>query len=274
DAIKKLSKQSESLTVEDLLYAVNVISNTYDVIKRSNLGRVPLEMAIVKLAKKDSIHSLGEILNKISEIDKKTVDGSEEDRISEKHQRTAKPLPPPKEETNKTNSAKKDIKEEAAEEAPTVEYETSKNSAGLEQIKNIWPNLLQRLRVKRMSIASCLLEGTPISCENGKLTLGFPSGYSFHKEVLEREQNKKFIEEALLELLDARFALEFVIVEGKKTPGGTKQDRSDPGSQSLDEGAKGDADYHKDQIVDSALEMFNGKVIKRSHTDNDIEDME
>lgn len=244
DSIKRLSGQSENFTIEDLLYALNILSIAYDIMRRSNISRVPLEMAIVKLTRKESIHSIGEILGKVSSLEEKINQGIPEPYIPKKPLKENKePLRPKGEAATKNDESPKNGK------------------TTLKQIENIWFNVIKSVRVKKISIASCLLEGEPVSYEKGILTLGFPEGYSFHKEVIEEAHNKKLVEEALLEMLDEVMTLKFTTIKEKRNFGNMDPEESYPEDEPFREGRAAASEKHADPIVDSALNMFKGRII-------------
>ena len=49
--------------------------------------------------------------------------------------------------------------------------------------------------------------------ENGVINVGFPKVYQFHKEILEKPNNKKLIEEVLTGILKAQVKVEFKLVD-------------------------------------------------------------
>jgi len=253
DSIAKLSKQSEYFTIEDLLYTLNILSNTRNTIKRSNLGRIPLEMAVVKLTRRESIKSLGEIIDKISDIG---------ERIGREPTSNPHPKPIVKKEI------KIPVKKEEVKQAPLPKQEHDiKTKIALRQVEDVWPNLIKAIKQKKMSIASYLLEGEITSCDKSTVTLGFLAGHSFHKEILEESQNKKFVEDILSQMLGRTAALKFMTIEERRTPNGvaTEEDLED---EVLPEESDFAAEHKKDPAINSALQIFKGKIVNnKKHKD-------
>ena len=151
------------------------------------------------------------------------------------------PLPPkyvqepdliPTEEKPSTQAVKK--------EDNTQETLPQTQSLSLDNIKSIWSNIIDSLGRIKMSTATYLNEGTPTKLEKNTLTVSFPMNYSLHKEVLERKENKAIIEKALLELLNVNIRVHFTLSKEITQ----KNNRE------------------TDPFIKSALDTFNGRVIK------------
>ena len=71
------------------------------------------------------------------------------------------------------------------------------------------------------------------------MTFGFPKDLSFHKEVLERKENRVMIENNLKDLLKQDIRIDFTLTE-----------------EALDT-----SDDELDPIIQSALDTFGGKLM-------------
>jgi len=263
DFIKRLSGQSGNFTIEDLLYALNIFSAAYDIMRKSNISRVPLEMAIVKLTRKESIRPIGEIMDKISSLEEKINQGIQEPYIPKKPLKENKESVKPKGEATTKKEIEENTTEATVPEEEAIKHDESPKNGKItfQQIENIWFNVIKSVRVKKISIASCLLEGEPVSYEKGVLTLGFPEGYSFHKEVIEEAHNKKLVEEALLEMLGEVMTLKFTTIKERRNSGNIEPEESYPEDEPFREGRESASEKHADPIVDSALNIFKGRII-------------
>lgn len=271
ESVKKLYEKSGRFTVEDLLYALNVLSAAHSMMRRSNITRVPLEMALVKLTRKESITSIGDILERISFLEEK-IDGSgsieesvreepaiEPDRSSGPEEKPAKAQP----DDPKTNEEDNGGSGGTDDGAVKDEEINTKEGLALRQITHAWPNVLKNIRIKKISIASCLSEGEPISFKDNAVTLGFPKGHSFHREVIEKVSNKKLVEEALSKILTRDITLEFTTTAERRNSN-NNMDLQDnyPEEDILSDELNQDLSPHKDDpIVDSALDIFKGRIV-------------
>ncbi len=91
-----------------------------------------------------------------------------------------------------------------------------------------------------MSVATYLDEGEPIKMQANTLTVSFPKNYSLHKETLEKRENKAMVEKCASELFNTNLRMNFILSQDHK--------RKD--------------DSENTPFLKSALDMFNGRVIK------------
>jgi hypothetical protein len=147
---------------------------------------------------------------------------------------------PPKEEQEPQPIKEKDATQIIREEESAQESSAQTPSTSLDAVKSAWNNIIDNLSRIKMSVATYLNEGSPTKLEKNVLTISFPVNYSLHKESLERKENKAIIEKALLELLNAHIKINFAL---SKEVAQKNNREADP-------------------FIKSALQTFNGKVIK------------
>jgi len=128
----------------------------------------------------------------------------------------------------------------AQKEEGGTESLNAAQSVSLGNIKDAWQNIINNLGRVKMSVATYLNEGEPIKVQGNTLTVSFPKNYSLHKESLDRKENKAIIERSLSELFNAAFRVNFILSE-----------------QLMQKEDNGNSPFIK-----SALEMFDGRVIK------------
>ncbi len=179
DICERLLKQSKELSLEDIFSVFNILVNTQEMSKRLDSGRIPLEIALVKLAtgKKE----LNPSLAPSPEIKHKLVDNP----------------------VSATVAPKKDP------DPPVIEEPTKHIS--LEDVKKIWQNIIDALTRIKISAATYLNEGKILKLEKNILTIAFPKNYSLHKESLERKENKALIEKTISESLNFPLRIHFVL---------------------------------------------------------------
>lgn len=76
DELKALKALAEKLPLEELLYDLNIIEDTFSQIKRSSNKRIPLEMAFVKLCSESLDSENDALLRRISALEAKLASGS------------------------------------------------------------------------------------------------------------------------------------------------------------------------------------------------------
>lgn len=127
------------------------------------------------------------------------------------------------------------------EDAQTQAHPDPPNSIPLEDIESAWQGIIDSLASVKVYVANYFGEGHPVKLANNVLTVAFPVNCSLHKESLEHKENRVIIEKALADLFKADLKVNFILskeVSHKKKDG------------------------HSDTFVKSALDIFNGRVIK------------
>ncbi|MFH0763620.1 MAG: DNA polymerase III subunit gamma/tau [Candidatus Omnitrophota bacterium] len=230
EKIKRYTEEAGKFTIEEILYIIYILSNTMDFIRKSSLSRIPLEAALIKLTQSGSIISLDEILNRLDVIDKGPVKA------------VNSPIP--------------------KNDEPSV-AEPGQISSDVEEMLGSWKAVIDYIRDKKISVASYLQEGYPLSLENNMLSIAFSNDLKFHKEALETPDNKRLIEEALKAVLKSDLRVSLVLVETvdtKRQTAAGKYPEEGEGRDVLSEEPGAEEKKDVDPIVKAALEMFGGSI--------------
>ena len=131
---------------------------------------------------------------------------------------------------------------------------TGDDEKTLEYIKGIWTDVLSKVREKKMSTATYLAEGEPVSIKANQLTIGIPAQFILHKEVLEDTGNRQLIEAVLNDLSGGNIKINFVITN--------TQSRAEDKEVGVTSTSKLEEVLTAEPIVRKALELFEGKVTK------------
>jgi len=113
-------------------------------------------------------------------------------------------------------------------------------SISLENVKNVWGNIINNLAKIKMSVSTYLSEGEPVKVQGNLITVGFPKSCSLHKESLDRKENKDLIEKTASELCSADLRVNFILVAQMRQ----------------------ETDARSHPFIKSAIEMFGGRVVK------------
>lgn len=229
DKIKRYEEESQKYTIEEILYIIYTFINTIDFIKRANLARVPLEVAMIKLTRIEPIMSLAEAIGKIDNLEAKI----------------------------------KEEKPEPQSEAPKPHV--GLNTAELNGVLDSWNSVINCIKAKKISVASYLEEGYPMNLESDTLSVGLPKELQFHKEMLELPENRRLIEEAMREALKLDLKVTFTLVEPVTMRGRVlnnissvkMNEEAEPGQQQAEPRR-----LEADPIIKLALEVFEGQILK------------
>lgn len=259
DEIERVSKQTEPLATEDILYILHSLINASYAMRRSDSTRIALELLAVKLSRKESIVSLDEIMRRLSALEKETRKGIAQTHLQAEPEKEQGLAP---EVSKEYPSAKND---QGAEEGDPSVAQAKTSSPPLEsqtalyRIKEAMPQVIKNIRQDKIYIASCLSEGKLIDFKNNILTIGFYKKNSFHKESLEKPQNKKLIESHLSGIFNSSVRVEFIIIkeekelssEGQASAETKEEESKTPLKKAL-----------SDPIIQTALDVFDGNIMK------------
>ncbi|MBI4436530.1 MAG: DNA polymerase III subunit gamma/tau [Candidatus Omnitrophica bacterium] len=73
DALQEVYRQAEGFSLEEDLYILNLLAKTHLAMKRSSLPSIPLEMTLVKLAKRDAMVDIETLLERLEALEKSEV---------------------------------------------------------------------------------------------------------------------------------------------------------------------------------------------------------
>ncbi|MDD5561749.1 MAG: DNA polymerase III subunit gamma/tau [Candidatus Omnitrophica bacterium] len=188
----RLFKQSQSLALEEIFTAFNILVATQEMAKRLDSQRIPLEISLVRLAYNKS-ESSG------------SASGSQSKPVASGALAWAKSKKPVLEKEKQGDT------EETAKHEACVQTPQEPPSVSIEQVRNVWNSIVNSLAGIKMSVSTYLSEGEPTKVQGNILTVAFPKNYSLHKESLDKKENKALIEKAASDLCNADLRVNFIL---------------------------------------------------------------
>ncbi|MFH1858269.1 MAG: DNA polymerase III subunit gamma/tau [Candidatus Omnitrophota bacterium] len=230
DAAFAVYRQAEGFSLEELLYILNLLSTTRYLMKRSSLPRIPLEIALVKLAKRDSMINLEELVERLEELEKRLASSEGGCQVNP----SAASVSREKETQNRDAEPARPVIQPIVIEGKDL---------SLEVIRAQWEALVERVEAKKKSVGIFFKEGKPVRFQNGHLTVGFLPRNNFHREALDAQSHRTLIEEILSDALKEKIHIVFEALK--------EEQPSDPPQSP-----------HEDPIVKFTLDVFRGNVVK------------
>jgi len=257
DEKRKLEELSRKFSIDELFYVVYTLSNAMELIGKTSLGKIPLEVALLKLCSKEKLIPVSEIMKKISLIeklmDKKDYGrGHEEagikkwDEIKPQHveaRDVENIINPP------VNGKEKSAAIEGSEDALFM------------RIKGVWPEVIRYVKNKKMSAGSYLEEGRLLGFENNKIIVGFSKANTLNKESLESIGNRDIITSVLKQVLEADLSVNFIFSE----PMEKKEAEEKTLSNDSEDKAPEAPSKKIEPIIESAVDIFNGQIINEDY---------
>jgi len=215
DICRGLSEQTQAFSLEEIFSSFNLLVSAQEMAKRLHSLRIPLEISIIRLA---------------------------HNKIKPDNPLPARPPKLNKESSKESASGEKPVLgEDIKEDNRDCDTEEAASGLSLDDIKERWQDIVGNLSKIKMSVATYLNEGNPVSLEANTLTVSFPKNYSLHKESLEGKENKLIVEKAVAEALKVNLRLSFVL-SAEEAP----KDRGEASP-----------------LLKSILDTFNARTIKR-----------
>ncbi len=257
EMVAKLRKSAVDFPQGEALLALSILQNLQIQLRRPVASpKLLLEAALLKLVYMEGMKPVEELLRAASSGQKGVPHARQDEaRLSINASDSGRgslsaTRPSSQESAEVPGMEKKTVK-------PVVLAEESQKGRGAEgltlnDVERVWPQVIELVKAKRMSLSLYLAEAEPAEVEGSVIVLGLPSEFRFHKETLEKELNKQVIEEAFTEALAKKVRVQCVVTERE----GTTQDASGERAPAKDEGVP--------DIVSKALEIFDGsKVIRK-----------
>jgi len=246
-----ISKQTQSFTVEDVLYILYTLINSASSVRYSPSARIPLDMVAVKLTRRESIISLADILKRIAALEK---------RISENSERPDDFARQPPVNNNETPQAR-------VSDEPKGQQQQEKGQQGIDlyKLREIWPQVIKKVKLERIYLASCLEEAEIMELKDNTLTIGYAKNNKFQKAVLEKAENKKLIEDTIAGILGASVILETTASDKVRTIQKDSNDAKDSQQNNIPTEALRKDTIKKvlsDPIIQSALDIFDGNIMR------------
>lgn len=244
EKIERYRAESAKFAMEKILYVIYTLANAVDLIRKTDMARIPLEAAMVKLTLEDSLIPLPDLLKRVEALERSS------------------PAPVPRADIPRR--APEDVKSRiiVSDQEPEPAPEKDGGVPDIVQTDNIdeiladWNKVISAIKTRKMSIASYLEEGDPMRLEGKTLTIGFAKQFQFHKEVLESADNRKLIEGAIKEMLGRDLKVDLVVTGS----GSAKALSGSAAGQDDASGRGGGTEEDPDPIVNEALKMFGGKL--------------
>ncbi|MFN3698736.1 MAG: DNA polymerase III subunit gamma/tau [Dictyoglomus sp.] len=118
----------------------------------------------------------------------------------------------------------------------SVKQEEKKEGLSLEIIKDKWPQLLEKIKKRKISLEAMLREARIIEIDQeNKLVLGLPKNFSFLKERLEERPNRALIEDEFKKIYGIPMQVKFItltednpVLENPKIENPKNEDKISP----------------------------------------------
>ena len=260
----RLLEQSKTIKLEKLFNIVDYLAEVERKMRYTRHPWILLEMLVIKFTAGENF-SLKEVEE---EKDEYFLDFSAKKDVSESGKKNAGK----REEVllKKKIQDKVKTKEDPPVRAKEISTDLDFNQA--------WATILNKIKKTKMSVYSFIITNNLITMENNKLIIGFNKKHTFHKESLEKKNNKILLQELIKEETGRLLAIECVIndngkedsileveQENKKKAAKTRneeeKEREERAGDEKDNIKKRSNEISKDNIlIKESLNLFEGTI--------------
>ncbi len=268
EQISELKNLSSVATLSQIIKIIREFIKAKEGVKSAIIPQLPLELAIAQITvedgdeksltgdnKNDYNKKISEPIKKITEqvsksvkqsgnFIKKGIEGGEgliRDAISNRNEEVEAETETKSTETEKIQEVKNE-KEEKRENAI--------NDISLNLVKDEWCDILEDVKLHNHSLTAFLKTCQPVAINGNEISISCE--YSFHKDKLNKIENKTIIENVMKKILDIKVLVKFIAQEEAEKMGYNLDKNMSSKSKKKD--GKGD-------LVDSALEIFGGEMV-------------
>jgi len=261
---ERLLKQSKTIKLDKLFNIVNYLAEVERKMRYTRHPWILLEMLVIKFTAGEN-YSLKEVEE---EKDEYFLDFSAKKDLSISGKKSA--------ETREEVQTKKKIQDKVRTKKDSS-IQAKEVSTDLD-FNQTWATILNKIKKTKMSVYSFIIANNLITIENNKLIIGFNKKYTFHKESLEKKNNKILLQELIKEETGRLLTIECIIndngkedsileveQESKKKAARTRneeeKEREERAGDEKDNIKKRSNEISKDNIlIKESLNLFEGTI--------------
>ena len=250
--LQLLKGESEILDSSKLLRILDILTNIEKDIKFSNQPRLTLEMGVVKMTSPEADDSLQGLKTRVAELEYELRKNKNVRKTESVEKSYSKKLNDKKQTEEKAKNKKDEVTKKRESKN---EKKAKDNGIDFKEVENAWPVILKQVKNNDIKTNAYLKEGKVAKVEKNTIFIEFPQNKKFHKNGAAK--NKKVIKKTISRVLSKNCELEFVVKgEYNINSGGDQTSNNKKSKKKLKE----------DDLVNTVLEMFDGKVIETDET--------
>lgn len=231
DAVKELKLVSEKISIDEIVYYIEMLSSTQVECKRALNPKILLETKLIKIMHTSNAFNVDELIKRIVMLENSIKNGvsiysnDESTATKQKSLKTGNIAVAQKQEQvykkvedNKSNK-KPEIKKIAA---GNMDDESIYNS-----VVDGWQEILKKVRSENAGLQAIIRECNIIEVKNKKAVFEFDPKFTFHINAANQPKNKLKFKEVLSSFLNDECEVEFIIKKEEKSKSKPKQTLED-----------------------------------------------
>lgn len=215
ETIERFKIQSQNIELSRIIAIIKLLSEAEVNSKWSSEPRIILETTIMKMLSPELDTSVDSLLARISNLESAVKRGKivVEEKLEDTNTKSNIAKTVSKQVTKKETIKKEEDKKEEI----IINKEINEN-IDINDVMKIWPDMMKKIKTEKISIQALLSEGIPHDIEGNTLYVLFKDGFGFHKDAVNKDDNKKYIENTLNNILSSNMNIRFMMEDevGKK----------------------------------------------------------
>lgn len=215
ETIERFKIQSQNIELSRIIAIIKLLSEAEVNSKWSSEPRIILETTIMKMLSPELDTSVDSLLARISNLESTVKRGKivVEEKLEDTNTKSNIAKTVSKQVTKKETIKKEEDKKEEI----IINKEINEN-IDINDVMKIWPDMMKKIKTEKISIQALLSEGIPHDIEGNTLYVLFKDGFGFHKDAVNKDDNKKYIENTLNNILSSNMNIKFMMEDevGKK----------------------------------------------------------
>lgn len=243
-----MAARAAEFSRQGLLRAAEIMAGTEQEMKWSSQPGIILELALVKACRAGIINSESTLLARLEAVEEKlkALDLAgpvktgfvQKVSLGGKSIGEARPAGPGR-MPGETKKKSADIEEKPVRQAVRGETNSGAGKAPeesgpgpqaentLERVKNSWGEIMNTMRRERLPLYYNYLKAQPLELNGGSLVVGFPEGENLARDMADRTDQKRYLEDLLGRFLKGEWQIAFKFYRGKAEPPGKRPDSGD-----------------------------------------------
>lgn len=200
EVLDEIKKRSDKFGMDRLMDCIDILSEAEATMKYATQPRITLEITAMKLLETGEREAMIARIEKLENMIKSgKIEVSKATRPESREMKV-----PPKE-------VRREEKSQSPDEIGKKEAELSSKELSFNDILDEWSEALKYVKKKKIALHALLVEGKLVKLKNGVLTVQFGDQFGFHKDAIEKEHNKRAVEEILADYFKSSLTVNFIM---------------------------------------------------------------
>lgn len=248
-AMAALNAQAGMIAMDRVLELIDLFATAESRMKWAPNKKLHFEVAVIKAINSLQQATLSEVIDTLSTLREGGEIAPPSPRREQAPVRMARPQP----------AAIPAPQRPAPAAPPAVAPKTEPEPSAPVEAGELWTQLLIQVRAKRPLINQWLGAGTLLKIENETAVIGFPKDQSMAMDTIQRQNNRKFIEELISALAGKPLVIKCELRDGLVVappvlPEAKEELPSDPKAKAGD-------DFKNDPKIKKAMEIFEAEIL-------------